>query len=115
MKSNSQYLFSGLIECYCGWKHRGKSLRGKKVYICGQYSTKGKDCCSQNRIDEEDLIFLIKSQFYLNNIEWKEDIDYIKKNIKNIKIGQEEDVFINYFKLPQTVWSKKNILHKLND
>jgi len=74
--------------------------------------TNGTDHCTRRVAKEEDLIFLIKTQFSVNNIEWLADNEYISNHVKNIIVDENGNIEINYHKLPPTIWANNKITHE---
>lgn len=82
----SNYKFSKLIKCnICGKSFRGKSVRNSyNIYICSGRSNNGKNFCPNNeRVKEEDLIFISEGKDVSEIKQIVVDIDNIKIEFKN--------------------------------
>lgn len=96
------YIFSKLIKCsHCGKNFRGKTDRKKKVYICSTYSQNR--TCYRNKIDEDELIYVIKKHI-------KNTDDDVRNHIKNIQAGNK-GIIINYTDDTQSILSKDKIIY----
>lgn len=98
--------FSGLITCdKCGWKYRFKKQRNKYTYVCSGASTKGKEFCDLNKVEEDDLLFYIKGYFKIKKKEF--DVDEIKK----ITIYPNKDIIIYYKSGEGTIINSNKYMH----
>lgn len=99
-------LLKGLIQCgKCGKNYKYKNERGRGAYICSGYANYGKEFCTRRKVNEEDLIFVIKTGFFNYGIEWERDNDYISHHIKEVIVDENGEIEIKYFKYPSTFWN----------
>lgn len=91
-------LFSGKIKCLsCDKNYRSKMYRDKRVYVCSGRSNYGvKLCPTSEKIDEEDLIFLIGN----SNIHNVKQI-FVDEN-NNVKVVMDDD--------SELIWNKSKII-----
>lgn len=55
-KKKNIYPFTGKLQCsICGKNYRRKKVRGKAVWICSTFNTRGRAFCSSKQIPEETL------------------------------------------------------------
>lgn len=79
----------------CGYNYRGKTQRGKNVYICGGYNNYKSDC-SRYAIHENDLIDIIERHFKIHEIDIGDRP--IKDYIKIIEVYNSKGGYIIKYK-----------------
>ncbi len=112
-KSGDDYIFKGLLTCYCGQKMYPRKLRGKVFYTCNSKSN-GTNCGSKGQIQDElinNIIESIKESLELFSVcdqaYNQEELENRKKLYKRefSKIEKQEETLLRKY-LEDTVGGK---------
>jgi hypothetical protein len=101
------YLFSGLINCHCGGKYRGKMDRNIAKYICGNYNNYR--TCKRNSIRESDLQYFVQNYCKYNKIVLSYTSESMKEIINSIDVDKDGNVNIIYNDGNRQIWSNSII------
>lgn len=105
-----QYLFSGLVKCYCGANYRAKRDRNVPIYICSAYNNY--NTCTRRKVEERDILIFVKKFCDNNKIALTLTNEFMKSIIKEINVSKENEITINYLNGEVQEWKNDKVVFR---
>ena len=99
-KKKNIYPFTGKLQCsICGKNYRRKKVRGKAVWICSTFNTRGRAFCSSKQIPEETLYRLSAEVLGMDHF----DADAFLSKITAVRVEKDNTLVFSFSDGTQSV------------